>query len=183
MKNKLQDYVAGKDNYQSLLNFMNEKRDIFEILGKYAYEEVFNKVLPKKLEFYNDLLSNKNIIKKMTTFYDKKQAFSSFAILLLTHSEFVMDKLRELYGEPIYHDEFGEGFDGEYNEETDDFDEPEIKESFASYFLNIEGVDLHIGYDHRGLTIEAKKGTSGKDLTKALEKFLYLMYKDNNKIQ
>lgn len=62
--------------------------------------------------------------------------------------------LKKMFGEPILHSEFGEGFDGEYDEETDDFLEPGIKESYASYFVNVGGSDFHIGYDHRGTRIE-----------------------------
>ena len=59
-----------------------------------------------------------------------------------------------MFGEPLLHDEFGEGFEGEYDEETDERGEPDIKESYASYFVNVGGVELHIGYDHRGTGIE-----------------------------
>ena len=59
-----------------------------------------------------------------------------------------------MFGKPIFHDEFGEGFDGEYDEETDEELEPEIKESYASYFVNVDGTNFHIGYDHRGTGIE-----------------------------
>lgn len=84
--------------------------------------------------------------------------------------------MKELFGEPIYHDEFGGGFEGDYNEDTDSYDDPEIKESFASYFVTIEGVDFHIGYDHRGLAIEVKPNTSVDDLIKALKKFISMIY-------
>ena len=44
-----------------------------------------------------------------------------------------------MFGKPLLHDEFGEGFDSEYDEETDEELEPEIKESYASYFVNVDG--------------------------------------------
>ena len=65
-----------------------------------------------------------------------------------------MTVLKKMFGEPILHDEFGEGFEGEYNDETDEYGEPDIKESYASWFVTINGVDLHIGFDHRGTKIE-----------------------------
>lgn len=164
MEDKFKKYLDGGFGfYNSLLNFMHKKMDMFEILGKYAYE---NDYYPEEIKFLVDLNSP-----------DKSRLYTSLAITLLTQSDFVIDKLKEVYGEPIYHDEFGEGFDGEYDEETDEESEPDIKESFASYFINIEGVDLHIGYDHRGLTIEAKKGANISDLIEAMKKFIEICYK------
>lgn len=176
MKNKLKDYVTGKTNYIPLLNYLREKRNIYEILGKYAYEEVFKGNLPEELKFFEEYIKPKSIIKKMDLFNKINHGYNSLAIMLLTHSHFVIDKLKELFGEPIYHDEFGEGFDGEYDDETGEYGEPDIKEEFASYFITIEGVDLHIGYDHRGLTVEVKDGTNVSDLLKALKKFISLCY-------
>lgn len=163
-----------------LLNYMHN--NVYELLGEYAYKEIFNEKLPKTLSYLEQYIKPKKIIKKINIFKEKERGYASLAIMLLTHSDFVIDKLKELYDEPIYHDEFGEGFDGEYNDETDDFDEPEIKESFASYFITIEGVDFHFGYDHRGLTVEVKKGTKVDDLVNALKKFLYLCYTNNDKL-
>lgn len=64
--------------------------------------------------------------------------------------------LRKLFGEPLYHDEFGEGFEGEYDEELEDYLEPENESSYASYFIEINNITLHIGYDHRGTRFEVK---------------------------
>lgn len=177
MKNKLEKYVKGELDYTPILNFIHKKPELYEILGEYAYINIFNKNLPDKLKMFDEWINPKSLIKKVSVFSDKKRAYSSLAIMLLTHSDFVIDKLKEVYGEPIYHDEFGEGFEGEYDEETDEESEPDIKESFASYFVTIDGVDFHIGYDHRGLTIEAKKGASIDNLIKALEKFIEICYK------
>lgn len=64
--------------------------------------------------------------------------------------------LRKLFGEPLYHDEFGEGFEGEYDEELEDYLEPENESSYASYFIEINNIVLYIGYDHRGTSFEVK---------------------------
>lgn len=91
---------------------------------------------------------------------------------------------------PLLHNEFGEGFEGEYDEETNDYGEPDIKESYASYFVNVGGTDFHIGYDHRGTSIEIGKPSkfrySGQisDSTankcfESLKKLVYL-YKSTN---
>lgn len=53
-----------------------------------------------------------------------------------------MGKPSKRCGDPIYHNEFGEGFD------------KKKKYLYASYFVEIDGVWIHIGYDHRGTRIE-----------------------------
>ena len=177
MKNKLEEYVDNIVDYVPIINY----RDIFKNLGKYAYEDVFDKKLPNKLSYFNDYL-NQSFLTDFNVFSKKDQVYSSLAIFLLTESDFVIDKLKEIYGEPIYHNEFGEGFEGEYDDENDIENEPDIKESFASYFITIDEVDMHIGYDHRGLTIEIKEGTPVNNLITAMKKFIYDMYKNNNKL-
>ena len=99
------------------------------------------------------MLTEKSIIKKINFFDSPEQTYSSIAIHFLTGS---LDEqaLKKMFGDPLYHSEFGEGFDGEYDDETDEYSEPEIKEFYATYFVEIDGVTLHIGYDHRGTGIE-----------------------------
>lgn len=86
---------------------------------------------------------------------DRNTVVATLAINFLTG---VLDNkaLQNMFGNPILHDEFGEGFNGEYDEETDEYGEPDIKESFASYFVTIGDTQLHIGYDHRGTSVEVK---------------------------
>lgn len=184
MKNKLKNYVSGNINYTPIGNYIlnGKNRDGWEEIGKYAYNVVFGGKLPESLKFMDVDLNPKNFVKKLTDFGKVKRSYEFLGIMLLTHSDYVIDKLKELYGEPIYHSEFGEGFDGEYDEETDEFGEPDIKEDFASYFVTIEGVDFHIGYDHRGLTIEVKYNTKYEDLIMALKKFVYLCYTNNKNL-
>jgi hypothetical protein len=160
MKNELDKYVNDEVVYRHIQNFTHEKMDFYEILGRYAYKNI---ILPKELNFFYEYLDSKHNVDNME--------YNSLAISLLTHQDFVIDKLKELYGEPIYHDEFGEGFPSENDEE------PEIKESCASYFITIEGVDLHVNYDQTGMAIEAKKGTTVLNLIEALKKFIYICYK------
>jgi len=96
-----------------------------------------------------------------------------------------------MFGKPLLHNEFGEGFDGVYDEETDQTGEPDIKESYASYFVNVGGTEFHIGYDHRGTGIEiemsdkyqwSNKGSSDKDSERCFEslKKLVDLYKLKN---
>lgn len=47
-----------------------------------------------------------------------------------------------MFGSPICHSEFGEGF------------RPKRKYEYCSHFVEVGGEKLHIGYDDRGTSIE-----------------------------
>lgn len=181
MRNKLNDYVNDKLDYTPIINIV-QGNDIYTKLGEFVFKYIFNSKLPKSLSYLKKYLESNNLIKKVTDFRKIKSAYASLGTILLTKSDFVIDKLKELYGEPIYHDEFGEGFDGEYDEDEDEYGEPEIKESFASYFVTINNVDFHIGYDHRGLTLEVISSTKIEDLFEALKELIKLLYTNNKNI-
>lgn len=72
-----------------------------------------------------------------------------------------------MFGNPILHNSFGEGF-----EKKD-----KIKESYASYMVTINDVKLHIGYDHRGTRIECLEGIKPDVLMDSL-KDLVDIYKE-----
>jgi hypothetical protein len=156
MKQKLKDYTKGKTHYTPIMNIiMNNRSDNwYAELGKYITETLDIEKIPY-LGFYADKLKErKSVITKIKDFISpESRTYTSIAIHFLTG---VLDEeaLKNMFGDPIFHDEFGEGFDGEYDEETDEELEPEIKESYASYFVNVDGTNFHIGYDHRGTGIE-----------------------------
>jgi hypothetical protein len=156
MEQKLKDYTGGKKNYTPIMNIImnNRSENWYAELGKYITEELDIEKIPY-LGFYADKLKErKSIITKIKDFISpESRTYTSVAIHFLTG---VLDEkaLENMFGKPIFHDEFGEGFDGEWNEEKDDYDEPEIKEFYASYFVNVGGTEFHIGYDHRGTGIE-----------------------------
>ena len=156
MEQKLKDYTKGKTHYTPVMNIImnNRSENWYAELGKYITEELDIEKIPY-LGFYADKLKErKNIITKIKDFISpESRTYTSIAIHFLTG---VLDEksLENMFGKPIFHDEFGEGFEGEYDEETDEELEPEIKESYASYFVNVDGTNFHIGYDHRGTGIE-----------------------------
>ena len=156
MRQKLQDYSQGKIHYTPIMNLMmnNRSKDWYSELGKYIVDNLDIEKIPE-LAFYTDKLKKqKTIVTKMKDYFNSPdRTFSSIAISFLT-SALDEEALKKLFGDPILHDEFGEGFEGEYDEESDEYGEPQIKESYASYFVNVGGVDFHIGYDHRGTGIE-----------------------------
>jgi hypothetical protein len=159
MQNKLQDYTKGKTHYTPIMNIMmnNRSENWYAELGKYITEELDIEKIPYLSFFVDKIKERKGLITKIKDFISpESRNYTSIAIHFLTG---VLDEkaLENMFGKPLLHDEFGEGFDGEYDEETDEQLEPEIKESYASYFVNVGGTEFHIGYDHRGTGIEIQK--------------------------
>ena len=191
MEQKLKDYTGGKKNYTPIMNIiMNNRSDNwYAELGKYINETLDIEKIPYLSYFSEKLKKEKSLITKIKDFVSpNEQIYTSIAISFLTGG---LDEkaLENMFGKPIFHDEFGEGFDGEYDEETDEELEPEIKESYASYFVNVDGTEFHIGYDHRGTGIEIElpnkyqwsdKGSSDEDAKKCFEslKKLVDLYKE-----
>jgi len=164
MQNKLQDYTKGKTHYTPIMNIMmnNRSENWYAELGKYITEELDIEKIPYLSFFADNLKERKGLITKIKDFISpESRNYTSIAIHFLTG---VLDEkaLENMFGKPLLHDEFGEGFDGEYDEETDEQLEPEIKESYASYFVNVGGTEFHIGYDHRGTGIEIQKPSKFK---------------------
>ncbi len=130
-----------------LLN--DRTKDWYSEIGKYLVS-VYNGDLPGDLSYFKDKLKNKNLPKKTIDVY------GSIGSMFLT-STLDESAMLKIFGPGLYHDEFGEGFDGEYDEETDDYLEPDIKESYLSYFVEINNKKFHIGFDHRGTGIETEQ--------------------------
>ena len=156
MEQKLKDYTKGKTHYTPIMNIIlnNRSKDWYTELGKYIDETLDIEKIPELSFFVDEVKRERGVITKIKNFVSSRlSVYSSIAIHFLTG---VLDEkaLENMFGKPIFHDEFGEGFDGEYDEETDEYGEPEIKESYASYFVNVNGINFHIGYDHRGTGIE-----------------------------
>jgi hypothetical protein len=158
MKKTLQEYTNGKINFTPIMNILmgNRDKDWYAELGKYITETIDITKVPE-LSFLSDRLEqNKNLVTKMKDWLGNPNTFYFSVSSFFLTSGLNEDVLRKMFGEPILHDEFGEGFDGEYDEETDEYGDPDIKESYASYFVNIGGTRFHIGYDHRGTGIEVE---------------------------
>jgi hypothetical protein len=174
MNKELREYVDGKSYYTPIMNIMmnNRTKDWYAELGRYIDSKI-NIAEYDDFSYFVKHRPKKNLITKIVDFRDIDNRFYfSISSTFLTS---ILDEqsLLKMFGKPILHDEFGEGFDGEWNEENDDYDEPSIKESYASYFVNISGTDFHIGYDHRGTRVEFKleseyKGNPSDDVAEEL---------------
>jgi hypothetical protein len=155
---ELKDYVNGKTKLTPQMNILinDRSKDWYAEVGKY-FVDLFDGDLPGGLSFYNDKIDKLGVFDKLSG--KSERLYSNIGIFIFT-SIFDEEVLKKIFGDPLYHDEFGEGFEGEYDEETDEYSEPENKFQYASYFIEIDGVKFHIGYDHRGTSMEVEIGTS-----------------------
>jgi hypothetical protein len=130
----------------------NRSKDWYAELGKYINETIDISKVPELVYYAQE--RPKNIVTKIKDFLSNDSRFYFGISSMFITSVLDENNLRKMFGEPLFHSEFGEGFDGEWNEEECEYGEPEIKEDYASYFVNVGGTEFHIGYDHRGTKVE-----------------------------
>jgi len=162
LQKTLDDYVAGRINFVSQMNiFMgaHRKKDYYMLLGKHFVKtfEKSGKIVPG-IEIPK---GHKNFLRYLFDFKEQR-AYTSAAIYLLT-SLIDLKFLKSVFGEPLYHNEFGEGFDKEIG-----VDPKHRRKSFLSYFVEIKNVKFHIGIDHRGTSIEIQSDTTPQAALEAL---------------
>lgn len=144
--NQLNDYMSGKAKYEPELNILMNARnkDLYGELGKYICSKYPDGTPPF-----------------LPLFTKGKRYYSSVAISFFS-SYLGQEALQKMFGEPLYHNEFGEGSHGD--------NDPDLKgHDYASYFVKVDGVDLHIGFDHRGTRIEANPAVSPEKLVEVFK--------------
>jgi len=182
---KLDDYVDGSLNIGSNMNVLinDRSQDWYNNIGEFAYNyyKKSGKSDPQMDMFVNmadRTIEDQSGLARLNPLKRTRPPYSSFGIFIITGMN--RDVLEKMFGgEPIYHDHFGEGFDGEYNEELDDYDEPEIRESYASYMVEVNGYTFHLGYDHRGISIEVDTSLSAETIVDKIMKPIVKSYIDN----
>jgi hypothetical protein len=128
METKLSDYATGKTRYVKMFSIaLSRIPSMYDELGSY---------IEKKLDMESHFGP------------DYRRFMGHVSIYFLT-SQLDPTSLRKMFGEPILHSEFGEGFYGKNGR-------PLKKWQYASYFVKIGNLNLHIGYDHRGTNIEVE---------------------------
>lgn len=167
----MDDLVSGKIRYERVFSvFINDMgRDWYGDFGRFIINSISNDE-PIPLHFYYNLgiPANKLGVERKSITISTNVRYSSIGIESI-HSFLSPWTLREVLGRPLFHNHFGEGLS------------PSSKSSYASYFIQIDGVDFHIGYDHRGTEIEVRYGTSPSVLLDKLKSFYteiwkYLIY-------
>lgn len=152
MNKDLKDYINNNNITSSFNILINDtKNEWYSKIG----QEIINIYGIDNLPLIFSYSVNKLKNKKFTKFNKENDIHREIAIYFLT-GYLCDDKLEELFGEPIRHSEFGEGF----HEYDDNEEEIEIEEYYRSYFPIINGVKIHIGYDHRGTSIEVPRNMS-----------------------
>lgn len=154
MRDKLESYIKGESFYTPIMNIMlnNRSKNWYDEIGKYIDESIDITKFPD-LAYCESHRPKNNIQTKVKNLFWSDGFYFSISSMFFT-STLDEHNLRKMFGEPLLHDSFGEGFYGDYDEETDEYMEPEIKEMHASYFVNIGDSNFHIGYDHRGTRVE-----------------------------
>ena len=149
----LKDYTSFKLKLTPIMNILinDRSKDWYYEIGKYLVEKT-NGNLKGNLSFFNDKLKF-NFIERFNG--KDKRTLESIGIFALTD----IDKkiLKMMWGNPIFHSEFGEGLS------------KKSKSTFASYFIEINGYKFHIGYDHRGTSIEPDESLKPSELFECLK--------------
>ena len=140
----LENYINGKYKLTPTINIlMNDStKDWYSLIG----EDFFNNV---DEDFFK---SNKWIEKIKKASKKEKNKYYDFIGINFITSYLNEESLKNMFGEPICHGEFGEGF------------EPKRKYEYCSYFVDINNSKVHIGYDERGTTIEVEKGLTTNEV-------------------
>ena len=169
---ELSDMINGKVNYTSNLNILinDFKGKWYSKIGQYILDTIGIDNLPGNLKILlkNNTTKKKNLKILLNGMSHQENILRLVGTFFMTGSGGLDDKsLDKMFGDPVYHQEFGEGFHGDYDELLDTrhppTDERKQKNSYASYFLTINGVKTHIGFDHRGTSIEMEQGTTPKN--------------------
>lgn len=150
----LDKYRNHKLNLTPTMNI--HQFEIFNELGKYFYDIIKGLEHPIITE-YEPILKPY----KKQGIFTKKDDYSHITIFFLT--SFLDEKsLKQLYGKPIKHSYFGEGF------------EKKRKYNYISYMVKINDIIFHIGIDHRGTCIECEYNASVDDLNKCFKSLMNL---------
>lgn len=144
-KEKLKAYMAGEINYTPLMNiFLNNRdEDWYSELGRYIEGSLPSR-LAEGFPYLDEIKQEKkkNVIIRALNLGPLESLYSGLGIYFLT-ATLDRNTLKKLFGAPLLHSEFGEGLSSRGS-----------KNSYASYFVNVGGIEMHIGYDHRGTLIE-----------------------------
>jgi len=148
---KFDDYLLGAMSWLSLMNYSHSRQgdvNLYEEIGEYLVRkgEELGKDIPYPMPLGNGIPGN------------RAHVFNAIMFFTGLLNE---DTLQRMFGEPIDHDEFGEGFT-EYDEDDNPINERDY--TYSSYIIEINGNLYHIGYDHRGTKIDGERGLRQEDV-------------------
>jgi len=136
---KFQSYMDGEFEVTHIINHLIDNIEMFSELGEYLRNVAPDDWDPMGIRMLP---------------MDDSLAGNRFLGMTFFTSFLNEDILEKVFGIPINHSEFGEGF-----ETNRDY-------RFSSYIIEINGHLYHVGYDHRGTTFEPDVTTSYDDVMK-----------------
>lgn len=140
------EYISDGFKFTPTLNILLNDRseDWYVLIGDYFIKNVGYEFLK------NDLYSiDEN---------NKIDSNNRFIGILFITSYLNEQSLKKMFGNPIKHSEFGEGFDRKR------------KYEYCSYIIQIDDKYFHIGFDHRGTSIECENNLTAKELFEYIKK-------------
>lgn len=166
---ELKDLMDEKITYTRDMNILmnDHSKNWYSELGKYIFNTLKGNY-PPYVKHNIDYYKNKG--GKMGN-----DAYRYISIFFMT-SDLGWKSGHKLWGSPLYHDEFGEGFyddDIKLMKELDSDEKALMKLSnYASYFITVDGIKMHIGYDHRGTAVEFEQGTTPQQAFDCLKEII-----------
>lgn len=160
MDEKLKYYMSS-DLYTPIMNIiLNKNMDAYSEIGGYLIDKGYiPETYGEKSKYLYDIYKNGSALQKVFSKKDINVFLRMSAITFLT-SDLDEKVLTSLFGKPIKHSEFGEGFDRKR------------KYSYISYFTEMDGYKFHFGIDHRGTNIEVDKYISYDNLILCIQKLI-----------
>lgn len=143
MQEELENYTNGKINYDPNILLW-----IYDDIGE-AIIDTFDGKLPPKMKYY---LRRFDGYKDGYYIPEDDDDRSSIAIWYLC-SMIDLDALEKMFGKPLFHNEYGEGFGDIYDREKGTYTSSPIEFDCASYFIELKGIKISITIDHRGTMI------------------------------
>lgn len=154
--------IDGKTDFNPLQNFFINDQDNnwYGKLGKYILRKVKQM---DQTQVHQSL--QMHATRDAETFILNRQRNYQSMGMMFTTSTLDKDAMEKIFkAEATYHDEFGEGMKGV------EVKRKHSKSQFASYFVKINGLNFHIGFDNRGTSIEVQLPFSNdSDLTRCKE--------------
>lgn len=147
---KFQSYMDNEFEVTHIINHLAHNMDMFSELGEYL-----RKVAPDDWDPMG--------IRMLSM--DDNLAGNRFLGMAFFTSFLNEDILEKVFGSPINHSEFGEGF-----ETNRDY-------WYSSYIIEINGHLYHVGYDHRGTAFEPDVTTSYDDVMKDAKSLIDHVFK------
>jgi hypothetical protein len=144
------EYISGKPLFATTLNILMNDRSCqwYSLIGKY----------------FNETMSDDFFKKQGFNLFDKdgklKESDERFLGTLFICEYLNEITLKKMFGNPIKHSEFGEGFDRKR------------KYDYCSYIIQIDDKYFHIGFDHRGTSIECENNLTAKELFEYIKKII-----------